>query len=542
MLTIPRPVFVFLSFLVVLGLYYPSLHGDPIWDDFHYIFKLDIITGDFSYWSIFRDAAWPVSVSAEKLIFKIWEYNYFYFHLVNFLIHLLNSFLLLKLVEKFKLPLPRLIFFIFLIHPSNVISVSWMVQLKTLLCFTFCISSFLFLMRALEDKRYYALSWISFALSVLSKSASLPAVLLFLIYSYKTKGKQQLLWMLPFLLISTYSTYKILASSVTAEGVEQIESKSFVATKLYPVEKSRPAAVVNRPDPTPAPAVVNDERDILKKVKKSRRATVVNRPDPTSAPAVVNDEREILKEVKKSRPAAVVNRPDPTPAPVVVNDERDILKEVGKISNLFLKTVHYYFWQIILPLENYPIKGQSIRPAGFIESFHLMFLMIVTYINWGTVTAMGLMSGYLMLLPFLGIFSAPYMNLTWVSEQHLYLALPFFLLFWTGLLASLKFKYSPAIPILFTLFFTVQTFRAIPYYNNEIIFYTKALEADPQNIPIAYNLAVSYLKKNEPKSAVLVTGKIIELGNNDSVVKDSKYFAYISQLHGKIVKFNLQVP
>jgi hypothetical protein len=335
-------------------------------------------------------------------------------------------------------------------------------------------------MRALEDKRYYALSWISFALSVLSKSASLPAVLLFLIYSYKSKGKQQLLWMLPFLLISTYSTYKILASSVTAEGAEQIESKSFVATKLYPVEKSRPAAVVNRPDPTPAPAVVNDERDIL--------------------------------------------------------------KEVGKISNLFLKTVHYYFWQIILPLENYPIKGQSTRPAGFIESFHLMFLMILTYINWGTVAAMGLMSGYLMLLPFLGIFSAPYMNVTWVSEQHLYLSLPFFLLFWTGLLASLKFKYSPAIPILFTLFFTVQTFRAIPYYNNEIIFYTKALEADPQNIPIAYNLAVSYLKKNEPKSAVLVTGKIIELGNNDSAVKDSKYFAYISQLHGKIVKFNLQVP
>lgn len=179
MLTIPKPVYILLAFLLVLGLYYPSLNGEPIWDDFHVIFRNNIITGDFSYWAIFKDFAWPVSVSAEKILFSIWKYEYFYFHLLNLLLHFLNSYLLLKLLEKLELPYLRFIFFLFLLHPSNVISVSWMVQLKTLLCFTFCISSFFFLIRAMEDKRYFGLSWVSFLLSVLSKSASLPLSLFF---------------------------------------------------------------------------------------------------------------------------------------------------------------------------------------------------------------------------------------------------------------------------------------------------------------------------------------------------------------------------
>ena len=79
--SISRPVLLLVSFVLLLGLYYPSLNGGPIWDDYHNIFYDSVVTGDFSYWKIFKNFAWPVSVSAEKVLYGLWNTEYFYYQL-----------------------------------------------------------------------------------------------------------------------------------------------------------------------------------------------------------------------------------------------------------------------------------------------------------------------------------------------------------------------------------------------------------------------------------------------------------------------------
>ncbi len=468
---LPNSTHLFGLLLLCFALYWTSLNGLPIWDDYHNIFNDSIITGDFSYWKIFRNFAWPISVSAEKVLYALWKTEYFYYHLLNLLLHFLNSYLVLNTLEKLNFPNSRLTFMLFLLHPSNVISVGWMVQLKTILCFTFAISSLLFLIKAVEDKRFYPLSWISFLFSLLSKSSSLPLSLILVIYAYKKKGRSQLLWALPFVLFSFYSGHKVLKSEITTTATKQVESKTFVA--------------------------------------------VENRNRPTGLPQVPSQENNERKKSDQS------------------------FKERG---GLILKTTHYYFWQVPLPLDSSPVKGRVPQETGPKEFLHIIFLAVTIFLNWGSIPGLALLAGIVMLSPFLGIFTAPYMTLTWVSDQHMYLALPFMLCFWMGILAKWKFKFAHIIPILFISFFSFQTYKAATYYQNDIIFYSKSLQADPTNIPIAYNLAVAYLRRYETKKALVVTGQMIEMGNTNSAVKESKYFAYISELHGNIVKHLLQKP
>ena len=457
---IPKPVFFLLSFLLMFGLYSSSLNGGPLFDDFFYIFNYEPVIGNISYWSVFKNNAWPLSISAEKIIFSMWKENYFYFHLINLLFHFLNSYILFKVVEKLQIPLPRFIFFLFLLHPSNVIAVSWMIQLKTLICFTFCFSSIYFFLQALEDKRYYALSWILFFFSTLSKSASLPIAAIFLVYSYKKKGKGQLLWLIPFLLIASYSSYRVLRSAYTGKATVQFESKDYIGK--------------------------SDHK---------------------------NKDYQVVREMEKK--------------------EIDVLSELKNRSTNVLKTSHYYFWQVILPLDSPPIRG-SLGEVGFEEGFHMVLIMIVVVLIWKTMAGMSLISGYLMLTPFLGIVIAPYMNLSLVSEQHLYLVLPFFICFWVGLLTKVKIKYAQYLPILFMVFFATQTFKAVAYYENEIMFFAKSLESDPFNIPVAQNLAVSFVKNNEIAKGLRLTEGMIKIANQNPEMKESKYFANLVILHSQL--------
>ena len=463
-------LFMLSSLLLVAGLYYPALNGGPLFDDYHFIFNYQPFIENYSYSTIFNNFAWPVSNAIHKILYDLWYREYLNSHLLNLALHFLNSYLFLKLLKKLNLPYANVIFLLFLIHPANVISVAWMVQLKTLLCFTFCITAFLFLIKSMDDKRYYPLSWLSFLLSVLSKSASLPLGVIFLAYGFKKQTKAQLIWMLPFFIISTHSFLKTVYSPVTSEGVTQLKSKTYVAEEY---SKKKEIAVV-------------------------QAAPQIKAPEASS---------ELIKRL-----------------------------------NLFLKTSQFYFWQVIMPFESIPIRGQNPKQNSIIEIFQLVFLVTIVFIAWGNLTAIYLIAGYLMITPFLGIVAAPFMNVTWVSEQHLYLALPFFLCFWMEVLNKWKFKYVQIIPVLFIVFFSIQTFKAAKYYENEIIFYTKSLEADPYNLPIVFNLADSYFKANQPEVAITVTGRIIAMAQEKPELKESKYFPYIIRLHGSLVKIVLGKP
>ena len=465
---IPKSIFLFASFLLLLALYWPSMHGLPVWDDLSYMFKYDVVTKDFSYLTIFKDFAWPLSVSFQKVLFHWWGHNYTNYHLLNVGLHFLNAFLLLKVADFFKLSFSRILFLIFLLHPSNVISVSWMIQLKTLMCFLFAIISFLFLIKAQNNKRWYFLSWTFFLFSLLSKSASLPLSVMFFFFSYKQGNRKDLLWLIPFFVFSLFSGLRTIESPVTKEALGDIQ------TKLI-----RPIAA-----------------ETSSQVQKKSF------------------------EEKDTRPVPVVT----SPSPVEMNLEKIVL------------TAHYYFWQTLLPLKNQPVKGLNYSSPGAVEYFHLIFVLLIIVINWGNLINGYLACGYLMMLPFLGIFPAPFMNLAWVSDQHLYLALPFFLCLWLTLLSKWKMKLSFTVPMLYLPMCGYLVLTSTPYYQNEIDFYKASLEADALNVPMAYNLAVSYIQKGDLNQAINVANTMVNMAEIAPELHKNKYYPYIYFLHSDLQK------
>lgn len=465
---IPKPIFILISFLIATVLYWPSLHGEPIWDDLFFLFESEYITPVFSYSKILLNFNWPISVIAHKWLFGIWNDHYFYYHLLNLTLHFLNSYLLLKLAERLKIPFHQWLFVFFLLHPANVISVSWMIQLKTLLCFLFGIISFHFLLKARKKNSWYAASLIAFLLSTLAKSSSLPLPAFYFFFLLKNNSRKELIAIIPFLCISLLGTYRILSSPVTTQSQEILQKK-------------------------------NNEKLLFK------------------SDSVVG-----VQENQTDRAL-----PIPTFDPL----------------NLAMTASNYYFWQSFLPMNNLPVKGLQYSKSELIDYLHLFFVILIFFIHFNTVGVLFLVGGYIMLLPFLGFITAPYMNMTWVSDQHLYLALPFFISFWLIMLERIKVRIKYSAPILislFFIFFCLKIYEAAPYYKDEITFYKAALEADPYNLPIAYNLTLSYLKKSDPINAYKLTEKYMPIVEQTNDFRANQYLSALYVLNNQL-KLNKEV-
>lgn len=456
---IPNPLFFILALLLALGLYWPSLNGMPVWDDFSFMFEYHVIIDDFSYLTIWKNFNWPLSVSLQKILFHWWQYEYLNYHLLNFCLHFANSFLLFKVAEKLKLPAPRLLFLFFLLHPANVISVSWMIQLKTLLCFFFGMISFYCLTKVQEHKKWYALAWLTFALSLLSKTASISLPIIFFCFLYKKIPRKEWIWLIPFFVLSITAGYRILKSPTKIADVQSL---------------------------IPAPEQINPEQINPEKIIPAEESSQDFRP---------------MEEASPNRTSDV------------------------------LSTARYYFWHTLLPFENQPVKGLNYSTPGAYDYLNILFLILIVAINWGTIIPIYLGLGYVLLLPFMGILHAPYMNVAWVSDQHLYLALPLFLCFWLSLINLWKLKYVSYLPYLFLPFFCYKVAVTTPYYKDEIVFYEACLEADVLNVPIAYNLAVAYLQRNEINQALNVTGTTVKLAEIAPELSKHHYFPLIYQLH-----------
>jgi hypothetical protein len=478
---IPKPLLFLISFLLGLGLYWPSMNGQPVWDDMSYLFRYDVIVGDFPYLTIWKEFGWPLSVSTHKFLFGFWKNDYLNYHLLNFIVHFINSILILNIAEKLKLPFARLLFIFFFLHPANVISVSWMIQLKTLMCLFFALLSFQALLKAESNKKWFLLSWILFALSLISKSASIPLPFFYFFFLKKKVARKQLLWLVPFFILSMVSSWKTLSSPVTNAAVKGMESKTqgTVQEKFKPIDA----------EPAAKPQVKNK---------------VNNEPEAPEIHPGGGDQKMDVWEI-------LINR-----------------------AENFIAMSHYYFWQTLLPIENAPVKGLKYEGPGAIEYIHFIFIILVVLININTSVSLYLLMAHLMLLPFLGIFPAPYMNLTWVSDQHLYLALPLFICFWLSLLGRWKMKYAPLLPLFIIPIYIYKVLVTTPYYKNDIDFYQASLDADALNVPIAYNLAMAYLQVGNVNQAMNITSTMVSMSQVAPEVFKNKYFSYIYLLDLKL--------
>lgn len=458
-----KPLLILFSFLMAFGLYWPSIQGTPIWDDLHYWFSDPVMTS-VSYGDIVKNFAWPFSVSSQKILYSIFGTNYLVYHLINFSLHCLNSLLVYKLGRQIRVRYPIIFFMLFLFHPVSVITTSWMIQFKTLLCFFFALTSCLTFIKGNKNWRWMAFSWILFLFSITSKSASLSLPIIFLIANWKNYGMKKLHLLIPFFLISSWGVHKVLVSPITQEASEK-------AAQITQIKDATPSPKVEIPDSVPST------------------------PD----------------ETKQDIPSS---------------------STFSKIDwGLISQTLRYYFWQAFVPINNIPVKGLNYEKANLADIGHIVFLLLIALLCWRDSALLYLAAAHFLLLPFLGIIPAPFMTITWVSDQHLYLVLPALLAFWMRVLTKLKWKHTIILPALMVLFFIYKTSQTTPLYKNQITFYEASLNYNPRNVPIAYNLAIAYILKGKWQKAHDLIDDVYQRGKEDHTIKSNSVYPQLIMLY-----------
>jgi len=169
--------------------YYPMLaNGFTNWDDPYYITENPLLRGP-DWGGIFSKSVvsncHPLTVASLALNYRVSQLSPFSYHLVDWLLHILNTGLVFYLAFNLSNG-KRLVGFItalyFGIHPMHVESVAWASERKDVLYTLFFLLSLLCYLRYLERpdwKKYFGV-FALFVLSLLSKPAAvtLPVVLL----------------------------------------------------------------------------------------------------------------------------------------------------------------------------------------------------------------------------------------------------------------------------------------------------------------------------------------------------------------------------
>ncbi len=182
----------FISAIVIvfiLSCYELLFSGYFIWDDKSFLFD-DIITTKpwlslltVSHYGLYH----PLTTGFVKLGFLIFKNDSMYLHAILLLIHITNSFIVLKITKllEFNNIVQILIFAIFLFHPNNIESYAWLTSIKDLLAGFFVLSAICYYLKFRENilKGYNRHSIILILLSVAAILSKPTAIYLpFIIY------------------------------------------------------------------------------------------------------------------------------------------------------------------------------------------------------------------------------------------------------------------------------------------------------------------------------------------------------------------------
>jgi hypothetical protein len=161
------------------------IKGSAFWDDWAFIFRnsqLHNASSPLVYFNGTEVRAWPFFHTVLWILYKLFDWNFYYYHILSILVHGLNGFLCFKFLKKLNLENSFLIAIIFLTHPLQLFNIGWIIQIKTLIATTFLFLSLIALIDYFHKKKLslYVLSVLFFGLSVLTKSTSAIFTLSFL--------------------------------------------------------------------------------------------------------------------------------------------------------------------------------------------------------------------------------------------------------------------------------------------------------------------------------------------------------------------------
>lgn len=216
-----------LTILIVLIIAYPSFLSGVFWEDLIFIFNHEQITQNSNPLAFYTPGhiyqkSWPLGYTFFWGEFRLFGENFLIYKVLLILIHLMNFNLVKKLFYLIKIPYHQFAATLFLIHPLQVESVSWIFQQNTLLATTFCL---LVINSHLSSQRNFSLKVILyFLLSILTKpyALCLPFILSWL---NKTRNIRSYLFLI------LMFTLAILSVIVTIGGINA--SKHEVASIEY---------------------------------------------------------------------------------------------------------------------------------------------------------------------------------------------------------------------------------------------------------------------------------------------------------------------
>lgn len=192
---------IFICILVTIVSFYPTLfNGIVNYDDDSVIFNNPIITNFkvSDLLTIFTSGVGgnyhPLTTISFIINYKLAGNSPFSFHLINLILHLLNTILVFLFIRKltnnnFKITLVTVLFFC--IHPMHVESVAWIVERKDLLFAFFYLLTLLFYLKYLNNKnlKTYILFTVTGILSLLSKPAAVTLPVILVLIDYFLNGK-----------------------------------------------------------------------------------------------------------------------------------------------------------------------------------------------------------------------------------------------------------------------------------------------------------------------------------------------------------------
>lgn len=178
--------------LLILAAYGPSLPGEFIWDDDAHITHNELLWEPGGLARIWvphnTQQYYPVSFTAWWLQFRLFGQDPLGYHVVNLLLHAGSAVLIWRLLRRLAVPGAPWIGLAFGLHPMNIESVAWAMELKN------CLSLFLMLCSAHAYLRFdrihqergafapaaWTLAFALFVAALLAKTvtATLPAALI----------------------------------------------------------------------------------------------------------------------------------------------------------------------------------------------------------------------------------------------------------------------------------------------------------------------------------------------------------------------------
>ena len=153
----------------------------------------------------------PFTTLSYAIEYNLFGLNAKPYHFVNLFIHLLNTFMVFRLIKKIsgKIEIAAITALFFAIHPMHVESVAWISERKDLLYSFFFISGlstyYEYIHATANRNKWYIYTILLFLCSLLSKSTAIifPLMLLIFDYYFRRGWKKKVLFeKIPFFLLS----------------------------------------------------------------------------------------------------------------------------------------------------------------------------------------------------------------------------------------------------------------------------------------------------------------------------------------------------